>query len=202
MLIGFFDFCLELMSGYKIWLIFTVILCMILLKFGYTFVLEIHNEDYPDEFDDEDDLEDEKAEEERTNEDSDNEKSEAKEEPIVEEQTDTEQTPEENEDTVVQDLPVAEPSIVSQPGTELAVETPSDISDEEQEVELTPQQQKTDKVLTFLSTTMVFLVLSGLIMKIILFILGLILTLVGGLFESILGIAIAVIFFIFLAFIL
>ena len=197
MLIGFFDFCLELMSGYKIWLIFTVILCMILLKFGYTFVLEIHNEDYPDEFDDEDDLEDEKAEEERTNEDSDNEKSEAKEEPIVEEQT-----PEENEDTVVEDLPVAEPSIVSQPGTELAVETPSDISDEEQEVELTPQQQKTDKVLTFLSTTMVFLVLSGLIMKIILFILGLILTLVGGLFESILGIAIAVIFFIFLAFIL
>ena len=202
MLTGFFDFCLELMSGYKIWLIFTVILCMILLKFGYTFVLEIHNEDYPDEFDDEDDLEDEKAEEERINEDSDNEKSEAKEEPIVEEQTDTEQTPEENEDTVVEDLSVAEPSIVSQPGTELAVETPSDISDEEQEVELTPQQQKTDKVLTFLSTTMVFLVLSGLIMKIILFILGLILTLVGGLFESILGIAIAVIFFIFLAFIL
>lgn len=32
MFIGFFDFCLELMSGYKIWLIFTVILCMILLK--------------------------------------------------------------------------------------------------------------------------------------------------------------------------
>lgn len=91
---------------------------------------------------------------------------------------------------------------MSQPGTELVVETPSNISDEGQEVELTPQQQKTDKVLTFLSITMVFLVLSGLIMKIILFILGLILTLVGGLFESILGIAIAVIFFIFLAFIL
>lgn len=197
MFIGFFDFCLELMSGYKIWLIFTVILCMILLKSGYAFMLEIHNGDYPDEFDDEDDLEDEKAEEERTNEDSDNEESEAKKEPIVEEQT-----PEENEDTVVEDLPVAEPSIVSQPGTELVVETPSNISDEGQEVELTPQQQKTDKVLTFLSITMVFLVLSGLIMKIILFILGLILTLVGGLFESILGIAIAVIFFIFLAFIL
>lgn len=197
MFIGFFDFCLELMSGYKIWLIFTVILCMILLKSGYAFMLEIHNGDYPDEFDDEDDLEDEKAEEERTNEDSDNEESEAKKEPIVEEQT-----PEENEDTVVEDLPVAEPSIVSQPGTELVVETPSNISDEGQEVELTPQQQKTDKVLTFLSITMFFLVLSGLIMKIILFILGLILTLVGGLFESILGIAIAVIFFIFLAFIL
>lgn len=202
MFIGFFDFCQELMSGYKIWLIFTVVLCMILLKSGYAFMLEIHNEDYPDEFDDEDDLEDEKAEEERTNEDSDNKKSEAKEEPIVEEQTDTEQTLKEGEDPVVEDLPVAEPSIVSQPGTELAVETPSDISDEEQEVELTPQQQKIDKVLTFLSTMMVFLVLSGLIMKIILFILGLILTLVGGLFESILGIAIAVIFFIFLAFIL
>lgn len=63
MFIGFFDFCQELMSGYKIWLIFTVILCMILLKFGYAFMLEIHNEDYPDEFDDEDDLEEEKAEE-------------------------------------------------------------------------------------------------------------------------------------------
>lgn len=200
MFIGFFDFCQELMSGYKIWLIFTVILCMILLKFGYAFMLEIHNEDYPDEFDDEDDLEDEKAEEERTNEDSDNEESEVKEEPIAEEQADTGQTPEESEDPVVEDLSVAEPSIVSQPGTELAVEMASDISDEEQE--LTPQQQKIDKVLTFLSTTMVFLVLSGLIMKIILFILGLILTLVGGLFESILGIAIAVIFFIFLAFIL
>ena len=43
MFIGFFDFCQELMSGYKIWLIFTVILCMILLKFGYAFMLEIHN---------------------------------------------------------------------------------------------------------------------------------------------------------------
>lgn len=200
MFIGFFDFCQELMSGYKIWLIFTVILCMILLKFGYAFMLEIHNEDYPDEFDDEDDLEDEKAEEERTNEDSDNEESEVKEEPIAEEQADTEQTPEESENPVVEDLPVAEPSKVSQPGTELTVEMASDNSDEEQE--LTPQQQKIDKVLSFLSTTMVFLVLSGLIMKIILFILGLILTLVGGLFESILGIAIAVIFFIFLAFIL
>lgn len=100
----------------------------------------------------------------------------------------------------MEDLPVAEPSKVSQPGTELTVEMASDNSDEEQE--LTPQQQKIDKVLIFLSTTMVFLVLIGLIMKIILFILGLILTLVGGLFESILGIAIAVIFFIFLAFIL
>lgn len=200
MFIGFFDFCQELMSGYKIWLIFTVILCMILLKFGYAFMLEIHNEDYPDEFDDEDDLEEEKAEEERTNEDSDNEESEVKKEPIAEEQADTEQTPEESENPVVEDLPVAEPSKVSQPGTELTVEMASDNSDEEQE--LTPQQQKIDKVLTFLSTTMVFLVLSGLIMKIILFILGLILTLVGGLFESILGIAIAVIFFIFLAFIL
>ena len=200
MFIGFFDFCQELMSGYKIWLIFTVILCMILLKFGYAFMLEIHNEDYPDEFDDEDDLEEEKAEEERTNEDSDNEESEVKKEPIAEEQADTEQTHEESENPVVEDLPVAEPSKVSQPGTELTVEMASDNSDEEQE--LTPQQQKIDKVLTFLSTTMVFLVLSGLIMKIILFILGLILTLVGGLFESILGIAIAVIFFIFLAFIL
>lgn len=200
MFIGFFDFCQELMSGYKIWLIFTVILCMILLKFGYAFMLEIHNEDYPDEFDDEDDLEEEKVEEERTNEDSDNEESEVKKEPIAEEQADTEQTPEESENPVVEDLPVAEPSKVSQPGTELTVEMASDNSDEEQE--LTPQQQKIDKVLTFLSTTMVFLVLSGLIMKIILFILGLILTLVGGLFESILGIAIAVIFFIFLAFIL
>lgn len=200
MFIGFFDFCQELMSGYKIWLIFTVILCMILLKFGYAFMLEIHNEDYPDEFDDEDDLEEEKAEEERTNEDSDNEESEVKKEPIAEEQADTEQTPEESENPVVEDLPVAEPSKVSQPGTELTVEMASDNSDEEQE--LTPQQQKIDKVLTFLSTTMVFLVLSGLIMKIILFILGLILTLVGELFESILGIAIAVIFFIFLAFIL
>lgn len=200
MFIGFFDFCQELMSGYKIWLIFTVILCMILLKFGYAFMLEIHNEDYPDEFDDEDDLEEEKAEEERTNEDSDNEESEVKKEPIAEEQADTEQTPEESENPVVEDLPVAEPSKVSQPGTELTVEMASDNSDEEQE--LTPQQQKTDKVLTFLSITMVFLVLSGLIMKIILFILGLILTLVGGIFESILGIAIAVIFFIFLAFIL
>lgn len=200
MFIGFFDFCQELMSGYKIWLIFTVILCMILLKFGYAFMLEIHNEDYPDEFDDEDDLEEEKAEEERTNEDSDNEESEVKKEPIAEEQADTEQTPEESENPVVEDLPVAEPSKVSQPGTELTVEMASDNSDEEQE--LTPQQQKIDKVLTFLSTMMVFLVLSGLIMKIILFILGLILTLVGGLFESILGIAIAVIFFIFLAFIL
>lgn len=202
MFIGFFDFCLELMSGYKIWLIFTVVLCVILLKFGYTFMLEIHNEDYPDEFDDEDDLEDEKTEEERTNEDSENEKSEAKEEPIVEEQTDTEQTPEENEDTVVEDLPVAEPSIVSQPGTELAVETPSDISDDEQEVELTPQQQKIDNILTFLSITFCFFVFSGLIMKILLFILGLILTFVGGIFESILGIVLAVIFFILLAFIL
>lgn len=200
MFIGFFDFCQELMSGYKIWLIFTVILCMILLKFGYAFMLEIHNEDYPDEFDDEDDLEEEKAEEERTNEDSDNEESEVKKEPIAEEQADTEQTPEESENSVVEDLPVAEPSKVSQPGTELTVEMASDNSDEEQE--LTPQQQKTDKVLTFLSITMVFLVLSGLIMKIILFILGLILTLVGGIFESILGIVIAVIFFIFLAFIL
>lgn len=200
MFIGFFDFCQELMSGYKIWLIFTVILCMILLKFGYAFMLEIHNEDYPDEFDDEDDLEEEKAEEERTNEDSDNEESEVKKEPIAEEQADTEQTPEESENPVVEDLPVAEPSKVSQPGTELTVEMASDNSDEEQE--LTPQQQKIDKVLTFLSTTMVFLVLSSLIMKIILFIFGLILTLVGGLFESILGIAIAVIFFIFLAFIL
>ena len=202
MFIGFFDFCLELMSGYKIWLIFTVVLCVILLKFGYTFMLEIHNEDYPDEFDDEDDLEDEKTEEERTNEDSENEKSEAKEEPIVEEQTDTEQTPEENEDTVVEDLPVAEPSIVSQPGTELAVETPSDISDDEQEVELTPQQQKIDNILTFLSITFCFFVFSGLLMKILLFILGLILTFVGGIFESILGIVLAVIFFILLAFIL
>lgn len=200
MFIGFFDFCQELMSGYKIWLIFTVILCMILLKFGYAFMLEIHNEDYPDEFDDEDDLEEEKAEEERTNEDSDNEESEVKKEPIAEEQADTEQTPEESENPVVEDLPVAEPSKVSQPGTELTVEMASDNSDEEQE--LTPQQQKTDKVLTFLSITMVFLVLSGLTMKIILFILGLILTLVGGIFESILGIVIAVIFFIFLAFIL
>lgn len=200
MFIGFFDFCQELMSGYKIWLIFTVILCMILLKFGYAFILEIHNEDYPDEFDDEDDLEEEKAEEERTNEDSDNEESEVKKEPIAEEQADTEQTPEESENPVVEDLPVAEPSKVSQPGTELTVEMASDNSDEEQE--LTPQQQKTDKVLTFLSITMVFLVLSGLIMKIILFILGLILTLVGEIFESILGIVIAVIFFIFLAFIL
>lgn len=200
MFIGFFDFCQELMSGYKIWLIFTVILCMILLKFGYAFMLEIHNEDYPVEFDDEDDLEEEKAEEERTNEDSDNEESEVKKEPIAEEQADTEQTPEESENPVVEDLPVAEPSKVSQPGTELTVEMASDNSDEEQE--LTPQQQKTDKVLTFLSITMVFLVLSGLIMKIILFILGLILTLVGGIFESILGIVIAVIFFIFLAFIL
>lgn len=200
MFIGFFDFCQELMSGYKIWLIFTVILCMMLLKFGYAFMIDIHNEDYPDEFDDEDDLEEEKAEEERTNEDSDNEESEVKKEPIAEEQADTEQTPEESENPVVEDLPVAEPSKVSQPGTELTVEMASDNSDEEQE--LTPQQQKIDKVLTFLSTTMVFLVLSGLIMKIILFILGLILTLVGGLFESILGIAIAVIFFIFLAFIL
>lgn len=200
MFIGFFDFCQELMSGYKIWLIFTVILCMILLKFGYAFMLEIHNEDYPDEFDDEDDLEEEKAEEERTNEDSDNEESEVKKEPIAEEQADTEQTSEESENPVVEDLPVAEPSKVSQPGTELTVEMASDNSDEEQE--LTPQQQKTDKVLTFLSITMVFLVLSGLIMKIILFILGLILTLVGGIFESILGIVIAVIFFIFLAFIL
>lgn len=200
MFIGFFDFCQELMSGYKIWLIFTVILCMILLKFGYAFMLEIHNEDYLDEFDDEDDLEEEKAEEERTNEDSDNEESEVKKEPIAEEQADTEQTPEESENPVVEDLPVAEPSKVSQPGTELTVEMASDNSDEEQE--LTPQQQKTDKVLTFLSITMVFLVLSGLIMKIILFILGLILTLVGGIFESILGIVIAVIFFIFLAFIL
>lgn len=200
MFIGFFDFCQELMSGYKIWLIFTVILCMILLKFGYAFMIEIHNEDYPDEFDDEDDLEEEKAEEERTNEDSDNEESEVKKEPIAEEQADTEQTPEESENPVVEDLPVAEPSKVSQPDTELTVEMASDNSDEEQE--LTPQQQKIDKVLTFLSTTMVFLVLSGLIMKIILFTLGLILTLVGGLFESILGIAIAVIFFIFLAFIL
>lgn len=200
MFIGFFDFCQELMSGYKIWLIFTVILCMILLKFGYAFMLEIHNEDYPDEFDDEDDLEEEKTEDERTNKDSDNEESEVKKEPIAEEQADTEQTPEESENPVVEDLPVAEPSKVSQPGTELTVEMASDNSDEEQE--LTPQQQKIDKVLSFLSTTMVFLVLSGLIMKIILFILGLILTLVGGLFESILGIAIAVIFFIFLAFIL
>ena len=41
MFIGFFDFCQELMSGYKIWLIFTVILCMILLKFGYAFMLEM-----------------------------------------------------------------------------------------------------------------------------------------------------------------
>lgn len=155
MFIGFFDFCQELMSGYKIWLIFTVILCMILLKFGYAFMLEIHNEDYPDEFDDEDDLEEEKAEEERTNEDSDNEESEVKKEPIAEEQADTEQTPEESENPVVEDLPVAEPSKVSQPGTELTVEMASDNSDEEQE--LTPQQQKTDKVLTFLSITMVFL---------------------------------------------
>ena len=163
-------------------------------------MLEIHNEDYPDEFDDEDDLEEEKTEDERTNKDSDNEESEVKKEPIAEEQADTEQTPEESENPVVEDLPVAEPSKVSQPDTELTVEMASDNSDEEQE--LTPQQQKIDKVLTFLSTTMVFLVLSGLIMKIILFTLGLILTLVGGLFESILGIAIAVIFFIFLAFIL
>ena len=200
MFIGFFDFCQELMSGYKIWLIFTVILCMILLKFGYTFVLEIHNEDYPDEFDDEDDLEEEKTEDERTNKDSDNEESEVKKEPIAEEQADTEQTPEESENPVVEDLPVAEPSKVSQPDTELTVEMASDNSDEEQE--LTPQQQKIDKVLTFLSITMVFLVLSGLIMKIILFIFGLILTLVGGLFESILGIAIVVIFFIFFAVIL
>ena len=200
MFIGFFDFCQELMSGYKIWLIFTVILCMILLKFEYAFMLEIHNEDYPDEFDDEDDLEEEKAEEERTNEDSDNEESEVKKEPIAEEQADTEQTPEESENPVVEDLLVAEPSKVSQPGTELTVEMASDNSDEEQE--LTPQQQKIDKVLTFLSITMVFLVLSGLIMKIILFIFGLILTLVGGLFESILGIAIVVIFFIFFAVIL
>lgn len=197
MFIGFFDFCLELMSGYKIWLIFTVILCMILLKFGYAFMLEIHNEDYPDGFDDEDDLEDEKAEEERTNEDLDNEKSEVKEEPIVEEQT-----LKESEDPVVEDLPITEPSIVSQPGTELVVETPSDISDEEQEVELTPQQQKIDNILTFLSITFCFFVFSGLIMKILLFILGLILTFVGGIFESILGIVLAVIFFILLAFIL
>lgn len=200
MFIGFFDFCQELMSGYKIWLIFTVILCMILLKFGYAFMLEIHNEDYPDEFDDEDDLEEEKTEDERTNKDSDNEESEVKKEPIAEEQADTEQTPEESENPVVEDLLVAEPSKVSQPGTELTVEMASDNSDEEQE--LTPQQQKIDKVLTFLSITMVFLVLSGLIMKIILFIFGLILTLVGGLFESILGIAIVVIFFIFFAVIL
>lgn len=198
MFIGFFDFCQELMSGYKIWLILTIILCMILLKFGYAFMLEIHNEDYPDEFDDEDDLEDEKAEEERTNEDSDNEESEVKEEPIAEEQADTGQTPEESEDTVVEDLSVAEPSIVSQPGTEL--EMASDNSDEEQE--LTPQQQKIDKVLTFLSITMVFLVLSGLIMKIILFILGLFLTLVGGLFETVLGVIFAIVFFLFMAFVL
>ena len=29
MFIGFFDFCQELMSGYKIWLIFTVILSVV-----------------------------------------------------------------------------------------------------------------------------------------------------------------------------
>lgn len=90
-------------------------------------------------------------------------------------------------------------------GIEPAIEMPPavEFSDEKEvAVELTPQQQKIDNILTFLSITFCFFVFSGLIMKILLFILGLILTFIGGIFESILGIVLAVIFFILLAFIL
>ena len=88
-----------------------------------------------------------------------------------------------------------EPAIEMTPAVEISGE-------KEVVVELTPQQQKIDNILTFLSITFCFLVFSGLIMKILLFILGLILTFIGGIFESILGIVLAVIFFILLAFIL
>lgn len=90
-------------------------------------------------------------------------------------------------------------------GIEPAIEMPPAVEisgEKEVVVELTPQQQKIDNILTFLSITFCFFVFSGLIMKILLFILGLILTFIGGIFESILGIVLAVIFFILLAFIL
>ena len=208
MFIGFFDFCLELMDGYKIWLVCTVIMCLLLLKFQYSSMLEIHNDDsdYPDddEFDDEEPAVEAGEKQ-------------AKEEPVVQAQASREtetvveeeiivnQATEEFEDSEMENAPVSEHVKTSSAGTEPAIEMPPAVEisgEKEVTVELTPQQQKIDNILTFLSITFCFFVFSGLIMKILLFILGLILTFVGGIFESILGIVLAVIFFILLAFIL
>lgn len=192
MFIGFFDFCLELMDGYKIWLVCTVIMCLLLLKFQYSSMLEIHNDDsdYPDEFDDEE-PDDEEAGEKQANEDPVVEAQISREtETIVKEEKIVNQATEEFEDSEMENVPVSKHAKISSAGTESAEMPPAvELSGEKEvAVELTPQQQKIDNILTFLSITFCFFVFSGLIMKILLFILGLILTFVGGIFESILGI--------------
>lgn len=184
MLDAVFNSAQELTEGYVVWLICTVILCLILLKFCYKTMLEIHNDDtdYSDEFDDEE-------------EDAKN--------------TDCDQTPEKAEE-VVEERQVPEISAENPPAAETIADSESSreltiveqLDNAEITEELTPQQQKVDKVLTFLTVTFCFFVISGLVMKIFLYLIGLIFLFFGVALSSIGAIALAIIFFLLLAFVI
>lgn len=189
MLDAVFNSAQELTEGYVVWLICTVILCLILLKFGYKTMLEIHNDDtdYSDEFDD-------KNEKEKTDNNQ-----------ISEEEIE-EVTPEEGveEKQVVaisaENHPTAENVSDSEPSRELTIIEQANKTKTTEE--LTPQQQKVDKVLTFLTVTFCFFVFSGLVMKIFLYLVGLIFLFFGVALSSIGAIALAIIFFLLLAFVI
>lgn len=189
MLDAVFNSAQELTEGYVVWLICTVILCLILLKFGYKNMLEIHNDDtdYSDEFDDDD---------------------EGKEKTDVDQMSE-EETKEITFEKDVEEKQMSEISAENHPAAEIVNSEPkrgiavAKQSDKTEIIEeLMPQQQKIDKVLTFLAVTFCFFVFSGLVMKIFLYLVGLIFLLFGAALSSIGAIIVAIIFFIFLAFIL